>query len=156
MAQSKFSSKLPQLLGNRNISYGWLHLSENTGGWQYKLLQYIDLENWSSSVWNYESLKYCSHYFWQWQKSDGEFFLSLNFRRKSVLRQILMEKHLRIPSEFFKTYSIQMKILSGTSQNEVTQEKWKDMSEMAAPCTVELLCGFDSRNTHEAHALSTF
>ena len=34
-----------------------------------------------------------------------------------------MEKHLKVLSEFFKTFSTQMKILLGTSQNEVTQGK---------------------------------
>lgn len=43
-----------------------------------------------------------------------------------------MEEHLKILSGFFKTCSIQMKILLGTSQNESTQEKWKDISGMAA------------------------
>lgn len=63
------------------------------------------------------------------QKSDNELCLSLNFRRISGPRHILMEKHLKILSEFFKIYSTQMKILLGTNQNEVTQENWKNTSE---------------------------
>lgn len=76
--------------------------------------------------------------------------LKLKLKRKSVLTG----KHVKILCGFFKTYPIQMKILLGKVRMKLHRKGERTCPECLL---TQWNCssGFGSRNSHEAHALST-